>query len=375
MIAVTPLRSALGIIACGLALLSPASALATNGARATAKTTDAADTLRADTRPVVAIVGDSAGAELTDLVVPRATLALSGVARVITVSSAWAAIPLVPGKLRLAPDMTFAHFDSVYAPGAAYVIVPALVDRDNPAVRAWLREQARRGATIVSICDGAWTVAGAGLFDGRRATSHWHSLPGLAEKYPGTTWVRDARYVQDGRRISTTGVSASLPVSIYLIAQIAGRDVADSIARLIGVTAWDPTHHTADFAVTKWMYVKGALNYLAWWRHDPIAVPARDGVDEIALALTLDAIPRTMRGRPFVQLDSGTTVTGRQGLRFVVEPGPRSVDAGVKVIRLPGATVPPVDALRDVIARMREWYGSDAATLIEMGMEIPPRER
>lgn len=126
--------------------------------------------------PVIAIVADSSGTELTDFMVPRATLTEAGIAHVVTVALHAGAIRLVPGTITIVPDLTLAAFDSANPGGANYVIVPAMVDHDNPAIAAWLRSQAAHGATIMSICEGARTVAYAGLFEGRRATTHWSAM-------------------------------------------------------------------------------------------------------------------------------------------------------------------------------------------------------
>ena len=324
-----------------------------------------------DARPVVAIVADAGGTELTDFMIPHATLASSGVARVVTVASHAGRIALPPSTTSVVPDQTMAAFDAAHPAGADFVVVPALVDRANPAVLAWLRRQAAHGATIVSICEGAWTVAAAGLLDGRSATSHWHALDALAKKYPRTRWVRDRRYVVDDHLVTSAGVTASLPASLYLVERIAGRQVADSVARSIGVAAWDPTHETAAFRLTKAMYAKAVVNHFAWWRHDAVAVPVADGVDEIALALTLDAIPRTMRGEAFTWSADGAPVTGRQGLRISVDRARAAVPSDARVLRLPTPATPPAAALDSALARLTQWYGRDAAELITMGMEYP----
>ena len=323
-------------------------------------------------KPVIAVVGAASGVELTDFVVPRATLAESGVAQVIVVAPNAAKILLAPSKMTTNADMTFAAFDAAFTHGADYVIVPAMVDPENAAVRAWLKAQAAHGATIVSICEGARVVAGAGLFQGMRATTHFSALDELAKKYPGTTWVRNTRYVFDGKRISTTGVSASLPVSIFLIERIAGRLVADSVARRIGVTSWDTTHNTDAFHLTKWIYVTAAANYLAWWRHDVIGVQVTDGVDEVALALTMDAIPRTMRAKALTWSDAGGTVVGRQGLRLSVDRSRALLERSARQLALPAQTVPPASALDSAMAQLGAWYGSDARALIALGMEYAP---
>lgn len=324
-------------------------------------------------KPVIAVIADSAGTELTDFMVPHATLSEAGIARVVTVALHPGRIRLVPGTVYIEPDLTMAAFDAANPRGADYVIVPALVDHENPAIAAWIRQQAARGATIVSICEGARTAALAEVFDGRRATTHWSAMGDLTKQYPRTTWVRDQRYVVDDHVISTTGVSASLPASIFLIDRIGGRTIADSVARRVGVQSWGPEHHTDAFGISKWMYVKGAWNYLAWWRHDLVGIPVADGVDEVALALTVDAVSRTLRGKPFTWSNDGRPVQGRQGLRISVDRARSAVPADSREMSLPPRSLPPAGALDSAIVRLTNWYGSDAAELIEMGMEYQYR--
>jgi putative intracellular protease/amidase len=325
--------------------------------------------------PVIAIIADSGGTELTDFMVPHATLTEAGVARVITVALHPGRIRLVPGTIYIEPDLTMAAFDSANPGGADYVIVPAIVDHENAAITAWIREQAAHGATIVSICEGARTAANAGVFDGHRATTHWSALADLSSKYPGTTWVRDQRYVVDDHVISTTGVSASLPASIFLIDRIAGRAVADSVARRVGIESWGPAHDTDAYRLTKWMYVKAVWKYVAWWRREPIGVPVADGFDEVALALTVDAVARSIRGKPFTWSKDGASVRGRQGLRISVDRSMAAVETGTREMTLPSRSLPPASALDSVVARLTGWYGRDAADLVEMGMEFQPQHK
>ena len=116
-------------------------------------------------RPVIAIVGENSGTELTDFVIPYGILAQSGVAEVVTVGVHPGVITMRPA-LHVQPSATAATFDAQFPDGADYVIVPAMIKRDDPALLAWLSRQSGKGATIVSICDGALVVANAGLLKG-----------------------------------------------------------------------------------------------------------------------------------------------------------------------------------------------------------------
>jgi hypothetical protein len=242
-------------------------------------------------------------------------------------------------------------------------------DRENRAVVAWVAQQAARGATIVSICEGAWTVAAAGVLDGHRATSHWHALDDLEKKYPRTTWVRNSRYVMDGRVISTTGISAALPLSIALVERIGGRALADAVAKRVGVTSWNPSHDSRAFGFSKAMYAQIVFNSLVWWRHEDVAVRIENGVDEIALALTIEALSRSYRANPLVWTERATVVTGRRGLRVYVDSAAAVVSPSARQIRLPFTLAAPATSLDSALARLEKWYGNGPANIAAITME------
>ena len=177
-------------------------------------------------RPVVAVVAENYYTELTDYVVPYGILAASGAAEVLALATQASPIRMFPAPMKVMPQATTAIFDSRYPDGADYVIVPAVHRDDDPVLIAWVAEQASKGATVVGVCDGVWVLARAGLLEGRRATGHWYSREDLRKKYPRTDWQLNHRYVADGRVVTTTGVTATIPVSLALVEAIAGREHA-----------------------------------------------------------------------------------------------------------------------------------------------------
>ncbi len=102
---------------------------------------------------------------------------------------------------------------------------------------------------MVSICEGARVLAGTGLLDGRRATGHFYEHDGREADFEAVQWQRNARYVVDGDRISSAGVSASLPVSLMLAERIAGRARAEEIAARYGVSDWSAAHNSDAFGI------------------------------------------------------------------------------------------------------------------------------
>src|SRR5690349_14739175 len=139
------------------------------------------------TQPVIAVVGENAGTELTDFVIPYGILSRSGAAQVLAVATQPGPLQMRPA-LRIQPDLTLATFDERFPDGADYVIVPAVMSMEktpSPLI-AWIRAQSNKGATIVSICDGALTAAAAGVFKGHRATGHWATYSRRQHDFPDT---------------------------------------------------------------------------------------------------------------------------------------------------------------------------------------------
>jgi len=318
-------------------------------------------------RPLVVILADNAATETTDFVAPYAVLKESGAADVVSVS-------MRPGPVRLQmaltvlADETAAEFDAAHPEGADLVIVPYLPKADAAALGPWLRRQYGRGATVMSICAGAENLAKAGLLDGKRAATHWHFVDRLARTYPRTTWVRDRRYVQDGRIITTTGVSASIPAALAIVEAIGGRGLATATAARLGAPDWGPGHHTADFPFDAGDMTRAALNIASVWDHERLEAPVAAGFDELGLALAADAWSSTFRASVVTTSPVAGPVRSRRGLLLV--PDARPTAHGPRLPRHPGPAVAQLDlALADITAR----YGAGSSTVAAKGLEYPRR--
>src|SRR4051794_23335341 len=113
------------------------------------------------------------------------------------------------------------------------VIVPAAVgDPDeHPDLVQALKTAYAKGARIASICTGAYTLAEAGLLDGRRATTHWAHADDFAARYPEIDVDPNVLYVDDGRIFTSAGTAAGIDLCLHLVRQDLGVDVANAVAR------------------------------------------------------------------------------------------------------------------------------------------------
>ncbi|WP_406146186.1 GlxA family transcriptional regulator [Streptomyces sp. NBC_01012] len=100
-----------------------------------------------------------------------------------------------------------------------------------PTVIAALRAVHRRGARIVAICTGAFVLAGAGLLDGRRASTHWRHADRLAATFPHIEVDPDVLYVDHGDVATSAGTGAGIDLCLHLVRRDHGAAYAAQIAR------------------------------------------------------------------------------------------------------------------------------------------------
>ena len=317
-------------------------------------------------RPVIAVIGINDGTETTDYLMPAGILRRADVAEVLLVATGSGPVELYPA-LKVDADVTVAEFDAQYREGADFVIVPAMRRDDDELVLRWLRAQAESGAVIVGVCAGAPIVANAGLLDGRRGTAHWYFLEDMLEKHPTIEYMSDRRFVVDRGVATTTGITASMPISLTLIEAIAGRAKAEEVARGLGVREWDARHQSDGFRFTRPFAMTAMANKLAFWNREEISIALVPGMDEVTLALVADAWSRTYRSRAVTYSALPDAVKTRSGMLIHPE---RSLSGAPPEPSLNwAADVPPANAVDDVLAHILSTLGFRTAKLVAMQLE------
>ena len=130
------------------------------------------------------------------------------------------------------PQFTFAN-----CPEPDILIVPGgpgtRVEENNPAMLDWVKAKADPAELVLSVCTGARILAKAGLLDGLAATTHWVSIDELKEMVPTATIHDDRRFVDNGKVVTSAGVSAGIDMSLHIVGRLCGEKAAAETAHFM----------------------------------------------------------------------------------------------------------------------------------------------
>ncbi len=114
------------------------------------------------------------------------------------------------------------------------VLVPggfgSLVECKNPAMLDWLKARAEKAEIMMTVCTGSAILAKAGLLDDRRATSNKRYFQTAVSQGPKVQWVKEARWVDDGDRVTSSGVSAGIDMALHVVERLYGAKTAERLA-------------------------------------------------------------------------------------------------------------------------------------------------
>ncbi len=181
------------------------------------------------------------GVELLDFGGPGEVFAATEGFNVYTVAAT--ADPIVSqGFVRITPEYTIDN-----SPSPDILILPGGATggplRDEK-VMEWIRAAADDLEVALSVCTGAFLLAKAGLLEGLKATT-WHgAIDNFREFAPHTTVLENTRWVDNGKMVTTAGVSAGIDGALHVVARLKGEEVAARTARYMEYDKWVPEQGT-----------------------------------------------------------------------------------------------------------------------------------
>lgn len=111
-------------------------------------------------------------------------------------------------------------------------------EMDNPAVLNWVRRAAQTAELVLSVCTGSFILGRSGLLDGLAATTHYSAVDGMRQAAPRTELRPAERWVDNGKIITSAGISAGIDMSLYVVGRLLGNEVADETARYMQYEYW-----------------------------------------------------------------------------------------------------------------------------------------
>ncbi|MEU5811369.1 helix-turn-helix domain-containing protein [Streptomyces sp. NPDC047718] len=116
--------------------------------------------------------------------------------------------------------------DTLIVPNRPDVEVPR-----RPAVLDAVRRAHARGARLIGFCSGAFTLAEAGVLDGRRATAHWQWADSFRARFPSVRLEPDVLFVDDGDVLTAAGSAAALDLGLHVVRRDHGAEIANAVSR------------------------------------------------------------------------------------------------------------------------------------------------
>ncbi|MFW5432815.1 DJ-1/PfpI family protein [Paenibacillus apiarius] len=134
--------------------------------------------------------------------------------------------------LKIQPDYSYAdapQFDILIIPGGP----GSRTEMYNKATIKWVQERMDKVDIMASVCTGALILAEAGLLDGKTVTTHWNSYDRLENDYPSLTVKRNVKFVDEGKIVTSGGISAGINMSFHLVKRLLGKEVAANTAKMM----------------------------------------------------------------------------------------------------------------------------------------------
>ncbi len=115
----------------------------------------------------------------------------------------------------------------------------------DPLFLAELTRLAEASRLVATVCTGSFLLGKTGLLDGRKATTNKRVFAQAVNYAPNVEWIARARWVEDGKYMTSSGISAGIDMTLGLIAKLRDRETSLRIARLAEYewhedSAWDP---------------------------------------------------------------------------------------------------------------------------------------
>jgi len=126
--------------------------------------------------------------------------------------------------LRIIPDYTLTN-----SPPLDILVIPGgngrKIEMHNPVLLNWIKEKFNKLEFLLSVCTGAFILGKTGLLDGAKAATHHYSHGEFERTFPNIELVKNVKFVDNGKIITSAGVSSSINMSLHMISKLFGEEL------------------------------------------------------------------------------------------------------------------------------------------------------
>jgi transcriptional regulator GlxA family with amidase domain len=266
--------------------------------------------VKTEARPYRAVILVSGvGTQVTDLLASYQVLAESGKFSVTTASPEVRLAPLT-AEISVLPDTALSNDLS-----GDLLVIPAMLNPGDPTLVNWVKKSQMRFKKVLVLGEGIRLALKAGVITSQNATTHFLAFKELTAAYPNVHWEAGARWVEDGRIITSAGMTASADATVAMVKAIAGDSVAFGTAKNLGLPPAARQESTrkleaADF--TRFFLHGGYV-----FGRPRVAVLVAPGINELELAAALDVLPRTLSVQVTTVAPERAEIRTRNGLKLI----------------------------------------------------------
>lgn len=126
------------------------------------------------------------------------------------------------------------HYDFSSHPEIDVLIVVGGIHTEELSkanVVSWVAATSEKATVVASVCTGAFILAQAGLLANLEVTTHWEDIEDLRKSYPELTVIESRRWIDEGKFVTSGGISAGIDMSLHLVSRLVGAELAEKTAR------------------------------------------------------------------------------------------------------------------------------------------------
>jgi transcriptional regulator GlxA family with amidase domain len=148
--------------------------------------------------------------------------------RVFTISETGESVH-TRGDLEVKPKYNFKNH-----PNINLLIIPGGIvsnELNKEDVIEWIINISKKTKIVASVCTGAFLLAKAGLLKGKSVTTHWEDIKEIKSMFPDLNVVENKKWVDEGKIVTSAGISAGIDMSLHLVGRLQGDDIALKTAK------------------------------------------------------------------------------------------------------------------------------------------------